>query len=101
MHPSPRAETSSDPSLRRFIAPPPIRFLRGSRYWSSVGGSLGSVGGAAAACLLASFLACLRCRRSRPALSPLCFAIVVFFLDFEAIPSPSRGVGLQAAWWSL
>jgi hypothetical protein len=51
----------------------------------ALGASGGPLGGAAAACFLASFLACFRSRRSRTAFSRLSFAIVVFFLDFEAM----------------
>jgi hypothetical protein len=40
---------------------------------------------AAAACFLASFLACFRARRSRTAFSRLCFAIVVRFFELDAI----------------
>jgi hypothetical protein len=50
----------------------------------AVGASGGPLGGSAAACFLASFLACFRSRRSRTAFSRLSFAIVVFFLEFEA-----------------
>src|SRR5919199_5771118 len=39
----------------------------------------------AAACLRASFLACFCSRRSRTALSRLIFAIVVFFLELDAM----------------
>jgi hypothetical protein len=42
----------------------------------------------AAACFLASFFACFRIRRSRTAASRLSFAIVVFFLELEAMSSP-------------
>ena len=54
----------------------------------ALGASVGPLGGpAAAACFLASFLACFRSRRSRTAVSRLSFAIVVFFLDFDAMQS--------------
>jgi hypothetical protein len=51
----------------------------------ALGVSLGLLGAPAAACLLASFLACFRSRRSRTAFSRLSFAIVVFFLELEAM----------------
>ena len=53
--------------------------------WPSVEGSLGWLGGCAAACFLASFLACFSTRRSRSLLSRASFAIVVFFLPVEAM----------------
>ncbi len=46
-------------------------------------GSSGTPGRSAAACFLASFLACFRSRRSRSAFSRVNFAIVVFFLALE------------------
>src|SRR4051812_34097118 len=52
---------------------------------SAAGASPGLVRGAAAACLRASFLACLISRRSRTAFSRLCFAIVVRFLELDAM----------------
>jgi hypothetical protein len=51
----------------------------------ALGVSGGTLGEPAAACFLASFLACFRSRRSRTAFSRLSFAIVVFFLELEAM----------------
>jgi hypothetical protein len=53
--------------------------------WPPGEGSLGWLGGRAAACFLASFLACFSARRSRSLLSRASFAIVVFFLPAEAM----------------
>ena len=53
--------------------------------WPPVEGSLGWLGGCAAACFLASFLACFSRRRSRSLLSRASFAIVVFFLPVDAM----------------
>lgn len=62
------------------------RALWESRYRpSSLGASLGVCAGPAAACFLASLLACFRSRRSRTAFSRLRFAIVVLFLELEAM----------------
>src|SRR5438128_60194 len=56
---------------------------RGQR--STGGGPSSALGGAAAAAFRASFLACLRSRRSRTALSRLSLAIVVFRFELDAI----------------
>jgi len=65
--------------------------------WPPVEKSLGWLGGCAAACFLASFLACFSMRRSRSLLSRASFAIVVFFLPVEAIcASPLLGVSSAA-----
>ena len=66
---------------------PPIRSSSSSDRALGVSG--GPIG-AAAACFLASFLACFCSRRSRTALSRLSFAIVVFFLELEADISSRR-----------
>jgi hypothetical protein len=52
---------------------------------SPVGASLDPLEMLGAACFLASFLACLRARRSRTAFSRLCFAIVVRFFELDAM----------------
>src|SRR3954471_13933831 len=60
---------------------------------SPAGASACVTAGGAAACFRASFLACLRRRRSRTAFSRLSFAIVVFFLAFDAMRSCPFVVG--------
>jgi hypothetical protein len=47
--------------------------------------STGAFATSAAACLRASFRACLRSLRSRTAFSRLIFAIVVFFFELDAM----------------